>query len=144
LQEKDITKEVEYQAVVAQELKIDHNAEIVTLLLKAFDKIKAELGSVQASSADRSQYQLAAQIAEQYVEMQRWLEAKQYLDLVVPNYRSEAWHEVLTVMLRYSMEACFKLELVNEAVKHALELLGPRKSRDITKIGIFDSKNLIF
>ncbi len=99
------------------------------MLLKAFDKIKAELGTVQASNGDRSQYQLAAQIAEQYVEMGRWLEAKQYLDLVVPNYRSEGWYDVLTVMLKYSMEACFKLDLINDAVKYGLELLGPSKSR---------------
>lgn len=109
----------EFMCAVAQELIVDHSLNISSLLQKTYEFLKIELAGERTVAA------LAAQLGKQLYQRESYEQAKSYFDQAISRYRSEKWWELLSEVLKYSVDCCYRLNLLPYAIKHSLELLAP-------------------
>jgi len=86
---------------------------------RTYEFLKIELAGERTVAA------LAAQLGKQLYQRESYEQAKSYFDQAISRYRSEKWWELLSEVLKYSVDCCYRLNLLPYAIKHSLELLAP-------------------
>eukprot|EP00878_Enallax_costatus_P027899 GHUV01030087.1.p1 GENE.GHUV01030087.1~~GHUV01030087.1.p1 ORF type:complete len:989 (+),score=366.66 GHUV01030087.1:1269-4235(+) len=120
----------------AEERRINHNQQVLDLLLQAQTMHLKQTGQSAAppiaagtavgrsvkAAADRLQARLTWLIAEQHVDTHNLTAARKLLLQTVYTYRRDGWDALLLQSLLLLRDVCQRLKLHQEALLHSLEL----------------------
>lgn len=105
---------------VAQELHVNHSAEVIHLLNVAQDAYRLD-----HTPNDRTIWHLISQIAQESFLAGDYRSTKAHNDIVIPHYRREKWWGLLTICLKVNLQCSIRARQWHEVLLTAAELLSP-------------------
>lgn len=118
------THQIPYIREITLELNVQHSEDIIRMLTKAYDHYYKR-------NQKRMIYYIASLIAEEHYFCQRWEKAKKFFERITNYYKKDGWYYPLTNILKYSLECCLHLNLPEQYLNHAIELISDKNSNTL-------------